>query len=72
MTAEPEWDSEDSNRHQDRCEQGSEALGYALGGNLEDAGRSVAALDDAGLVALLKALGDLKITCADELGRRRS
>jgi hypothetical protein len=72
MTDEPEWDSEDSNRHQDRCEQGSEALVYALAGDLEDALRSVAALDDAGLVALLKAFGDLKVTCAGELGRRRS
>lgn len=72
MTDGPEWDSEDSNRHQDRHEQGSEALGYALGGNLEDAGRSIAVLDDADLEALRKALGDLEGECRDELGRRHS
>lgn len=72
MIGGPEWDSEDSNRHQDQHEQGSEALDYALAGNLEDAWRSVAVLDDADLEALRKALDDLEGECAEELGRRHS
>jgi hypothetical protein len=72
MTAGPEWDGEDSNRHQDQHEQGSEALGYALAGNLEDARRSVAVLDDPDLEALRMALDDLEAECAEELGRRHS
>jgi len=72
MTGEPEWDSEDSHRHQNRREQGSEALDYTLAGNLEDASRSVAVLDDADLVAMSRALRDLKIVCANEISRRRA
>lgn len=72
MTAEPEWDGEDSGRHQNQHEQGSEALDYALAGNLEDARSSVAVLDDTDLEALRLALRDLEAECADELGRRHS
>jgi len=74
MTAglECEWDSEDSHRHQNRHEQGAEALVYALAGNLEDAGRSIAVLDDTDLEALRLALHDLEAECAVELGRRHS
>lgn len=72
MSAGYEWDSEDSNRHQNQREQGSEALDYTLAGNLEDARRSVAVLDDADLEALREALDDLEAECAEELGRRHS
>lgn len=74
MTAdfEDEWDSEDSNRHQNRHEQGREGLDYALAGNLDDAARSVAVLDDTDLEALSKALRELEAECAEELGRRHS
>jgi hypothetical protein len=69
---EPEWDSEDSNRYQDRVERSADALGYTLAGNLEDAATSVCGLGDADLEAVHKALGDLDAVVTDELGRRHS
>ena len=74
MTAdlEYEWDSEDSHRHQNRHEAGSQALDYMLGHDEEDAILEVCKLDDTDLDALWKALHSLEGMCIDELGRRHS
>jgi hypothetical protein len=69
---EPEWDSEDSGRYQDKVERSCEALERALAGDLEDAATSVCGLGDADLEAVRKALGDLDAMVTDELGRRHS
>jgi hypothetical protein len=70
---EPEWDSEDSNRHQDRAEAGTEALEQALAGrDPEDTRQLLDGLDDADLEALHAALDDVAGLIMDELGRRHS
>ena len=71
---EPEWDSQDSNRYQDRAEAAAAALGHVLAGrDLEDV-RSLVLddLDDGDLEALHKALDDVAGLVMDELGRRHS
>ena len=72
-TPEPEWDSEDSSRHQDLAERGAAALEDMLAGDLGDARWQIGSIeDDTDLEALRKALDDLETECRDELGRRHS